>query len=285
MKTITLTLAIVMTLAATKSLAATSNNRPNVKDVLEQIAVGTAPTREGLPTQYGQPDETELLAQKESTIEQIKNALIESKKLAVGARIDFYSNAAATIVVDSGSRPTEAAARITLNRAVDVVNGTIAVSGANETMVASWLANLLEKSFVLAAAYVNNPACVVTSHKVSSLQPEDCLQTLPIAKIGYDISQLLWRSHASLVSNSAKAIVIIKMLQYLAYDLNNDPRRSEDDFVSIYKKIRKIQVVNQNYKNIVASLAASQEPDTRDLSAISVAVDNIYTAIPAILAK
>jgi hypothetical protein len=78
---------------------------------------------------------------------------------------------------------------------------------------------------------------------------------------------------------------MIKMLQYLAYDINNDPRRTEEGFVFIYKKIMKIQVTNQNYKNVVLSLAANQEPDTRDLAPLSVAVDNVYTEIPAILSR
>lgn len=283
MKTIIVTLAVILSLTSTQSLAhPESRTRANVNEVLEDISVGPAPSREGLASQNRLNDDQELMNQKETTVNQIKQALEDGKKLAVGARFEFYTNAARTIIQDSGNRPTEAAARIALNRAVDVVNGTILASGHNEELIASWISNLLEKSFELAAAYANNPACVITSRKLGA--PEECLRSLPVAKVGYDIDQLLWRSHASPISNTAKAVLMIKILQYFKIDLSNDPRRTEDGFASVYKKVVRV-TESYNYQKVVASLTAEQEPETSDLAALSVAVDNIYTAMPAILSK
>lgn len=247
---------------------------------LSRFSRGAAPTREGLPSPGDLPDPTENIESAYSTATLIDLALDHAQVLSLGERIVHFEKMAAEIVNKSATRPNEEVVRMTLNRSVDVVNAVLNVMGQNPSLIAQWTSNFYEENFKLAKMFANNPTPLQQRGESVFSSYVACLS---IAEYGRIYSTLLWRFSTSLTSQTSKAIMLMKLVGYLGYDINLDLARDSDSLKEVLADIVNLQQKNANYQRILNQLDENIEPTT--VSSLRSDVYYILQKLPERLAR
>ncbi len=229
---------------------------------LSRFSRGAAPTREGLPSPGDLPDPSENIEAAYTTATLIDLALDRTQVLPLGERISHFEKMASDIVSKSASRPNEEVVRMTLNRSVDVVNAILAVMGQNPSLIAQWTTNFYEENFKLAKMFANNPSQL---QQRGSASFSGYMTSLSIAEYGRIYSSLLWRFSTSLTSQTSKAIMLMKLVGYLGYDINLDLARDSDSLKEVLADIVNLQQHNANFQRILNQLDENTEPTTVSL--------------------
>ena len=242
---------------------------PNTRGqrVLRQLSHGIPPSREGIPGYDEDPSADDLIQQGYPTNILIRRAMDEAERKPMGRRIMFYELQAQRIIENSGEKANEEATRLVLNRSVDVVQNIIRWAGRNSEMVAQFTAQFYSQNYEIALAYTNTPPTYVE-------------QVFPRAKVGIYYSRMLFSNHGALISDSAKAIMLVKLLGYLGQDLNSDLRRRNDDYRYALLDILNIQKSDEQYASILNSLAARQEPRSGDIVGLRSQISRILMSLP-----
>lgn len=245
---------------------ATESSRSELLQRQERILSRFSPnrshaTREGLPTPGDLPDPSENIATAYSTATLIEMAIDQAQVLPLGSRIPHYRQMAINIVEKSSTRPNEEIIRMTLNRANDVIDAILPVMGQNPSLVAQWTANFYEENLKLAKMFANNGTRFqrgFSSSIGSSSQAS-------IAEYGRIYSTLLWRFSTSLTSQTSKAILLMKLISYLGYDVNLDPARDSNSLKEVLADVVRLQQTNTNYQRILGEIDHNVEPTTVNL--------------------
>jgi hypothetical protein len=224
--------------------------------------------------QLDQPDPSSVIASAYTTSTLIQRTLEDARTLPLGPRIRHFEQAIASIVRKSGNNPFEEPVRLTLTRSKSISDLSLQVAGYNSELIAQWAANFYRTSFELALAYANNPCQIRTRN--SSFQSGNFSET-SIGQYGFYYSSLLWRNQANLVSDSAKAVILVKLVGFLGQDLNNDLRRRTDGLREAIADIYDIQNNDGSYRRIVASFKANQQPNSQDVTALRVKVYKVWS--------
>ena len=185
--------------------------------VMRQLSQGLPPSREGIPGFDEEAPADDLIQQGYPTNILIRRTIEEAERKPMGRRIMFYELQAQRIIENSGDKANEEATRLVLNRSVDLVQNVIRWAGRNSEMVAQFVAQFYAQNYEIALAYTNSPP------------PTYVDQTFPRAKVGIYYSRMLFSNHGALISDSAKAIILIKLVGYLGQDINSDLLRRNDD--------------------------------------------------------
>ncbi|MFS4458378.1 hypothetical protein [Bdellovibrio sp. HCB2-146] len=224
--------------------------------------------------QLDSPDPSSVIESAYTTTTLIQRALEDAKTLPLGPRIRHFEDAVAKIVRKSGQNPFEEPVRLTLQRSKSVGDLTLKVAGYNSELIAQWAANFYRTSFELALAYANNP-CKIRTYQ-STFASGNFSET-SIAQYGFYYSSLLWRNQANIVSDSAKAVILVKLVGFLGQDLNNDLRRRTDGMREALADIYDIQNNDGAYRRIIASFSRNQQPNTSDVTALRVKVYKVWS--------
>lgn len=243
--------------------------KPNTRSeqVLRKLSLGIPPSREGIPGSEAEPDPSDLIQSGYPTSVLIRRTIEQAERKSLGAQIMFYEQQAARIIQNSGELANEEATRLVLNRSIDIVQNIIKWAGLNSEMVAQFAAQFYLQSYHVALAYLNNPPSYVDD-------------VFPRAKVGIYFSRVIFSNHGALITDSAKAIMLVKLLGYLGQDLNSDLRRRNNEYRYALLDILNLQKDDEQYQNILNSLAAKQEPRSSDLAGLRSQVSRILMSLP-----
>lgn len=261
-KSLLLALSIVVTTTLGFANESRDKNIERQNRTLGRFSRGAAPSREGLPSPGDLPDPTENLENAYTTTTLIELAIDQAQVLSLGDRIRHYEKMAEQIVAKSAQRSNEETVRMTLNRAVDVVNSILNVMGQNPSLIAQWTANFYEENFKLAKMFANNPSTLMQK---GSLNSSFTYHVISIAEFGRIYSTLLWRFSTSLTSATSKAIMLMKLVGFLTYDVNLDLARDNESLKEVLADLVHLQEQNANYQKILDQLDANTEPTTVNL--------------------
>jgi hypothetical protein len=236
--------------------------------VLRKLSQGIPPSREGIPGREEDANSDDLIEDGYPTDILIRKTMKQAQEMPMGKRILFYETQTARILVSSGEKNNEQATRVVLNRTVDVVQNMIRWAGDNPALIAQFIDKLYEQSYEVALAYLNNP-------------PVKADGSYPRAQVGVYYARVLFSNHAVLVKDSAKAIMLVKLLGYLGQDLNSDPlfRRSKEYRYSLLD-ILDIQKEDVSYQNIINSLANHDEPRPSDMASLRTKIAQVLMGLP-----
>ena len=248
---------------ATGGLAPTKHDQR----VLRSLSHGIPPSREGIPGMDEEPQGDDLIQAGYPTNILIRRTMEQAERLPIGRRIMFYETQAARIIQNSGEKVNEEATRLVLNRTVDVVQNIIRWAGYNSEMVAQFVAQFYQQGYEVSLAYLNNPPSYVDA-------------TFPRAKVGIYYSRMMFSNHGALISDSAKAIMLVKLLGYLGQDLNSDLRRRSNEYRYSLLDIMNIQKEDDQYRSIVESLSRREEPRSSDLAGLRSQVSRLLRGLP-----
>ena len=236
--------------------------------VMRQLSQGVPPSKEGIPGFDSDAPADDLIQQGYPTSILIRRTIDDAERKPMGRRIMFYELQAQRIIENSGEKANEEATRLVLNRSVDVVQNVIRWAGRNSEMVAQFVAQFYAQNYEIALAYTNSPP------------PSYVDQTFPRAKVGIYYSRMLFSNHGALISDSAKAIILIKLIGYLGQDLNSDLRRRNDDYRYALLDILNLQKSDEQYQSILNALANKQEPRSSDIAGVRSQVSRILMSLP-----
>lgn len=179
----------------------------------------------------------------------LKRALLRAKlDMTIGERLRFFEREATRLFRQAAQNPQELASRLVLNRSVDVVSNLVRWSDQNPELIAQSLVQFYTLNFQLALAYANNP-----THSIN--------ENFPQAAVGISYATLLWKQQAGLTQETSKAILLLKIMQYLKLDLNSDTSRREYAFA--YQDLNAIEEDSIYYQNIMQSLQGIKESLTQ----------------------
>ena len=240
---------------------------PSVR-LMRQLSHGLPPSREGIPGFDEEASADDLIQQGYPTNILIRRTIEDAERKPMGRRIMYYELQAQRIIENSGEKSNEEATRLVLNRSVDVVQNVIRWAGLNSEMVAQFVAQFYAQNYDLALAYTNSPP------------PSYVDQTFPRAKVGIYYSRMLFSNHGALISDSAKAIMLIKLVGYLGQDLNSDLRRRNDDYRYALLDILNIQKYDDQYQSILTALANRQETRSSDIAGLRSQISRFFMSLP-----
>lgn len=242
---------------------------------------GIVNPHEGIP-QAGDngPGTSELLDNAYPSVELIKRAIKKREYMAIGQRIPYMEHEAKHICVASHNRTDEMLMRYVLNRAVDTVSFILPVYGRNTDEVARALSNFYLESFQLAAGYASNRVGLVADVSLGAeYDSAEYLKKISMAEFGRTYAVLLWRYSQSLSSTSSKAILLMRLLTYMGWDMNMDLKRREPGIKMTIYDIYELQQSPQ-YNNILAALQAGYEPRNADVAYLRMGIDDIFVELP-----
>lgn len=264
------------------------------RKVLLGLSKWSPPTQEGIPGTHALPDPKELVKTAYTPARMIERALENVSTLPMGERVLAFETWSKRIIERSGANPAEQAVRITLNRAVDISNGIIKVLVHDKSvsegksvgevasrvyeLAASYLVNFYVANFQLALSYANNP-CILTAQGLTDVS--ESLSQVSLAEFGRVYSTLLFRFSNSLaMSDTAKAIMLIKLTGYLGWDFNLDLRRREDGLKEILADIYLLQTEDPTYDNILSGLKNRIPPTQSALAQLRSKINLILIRVP-----
>jgi hypothetical protein len=178
----------------------------------------------------------------------------------------------------------EFAAQVILNRSYDLVESIIEVAGPPEQIqnTRRVLANLYRKAFVQAEAVLNNPQYFCSVYR-TEVYERPAVASCSEARIGLAFAEAVSSTSAEVnISEQAKAILLVKAMGYLGWDLNMDPVRRADGISDVIVRISDIQnqrddslvsnpAEQKAYEVIMKAIEQSGEPDRIYTNTIRVA--------------
>lgn len=209
-----------------------------------------------------------------STKRQLDNILTKASEMALGERLDYFEKAAAEVLRFSGTNQNEAVLRMTVNRAVEIVNTIIGSIGRNTSEDARMLVNFYTGAFEMARKYAGGAQPLIAE---GASRDNKCGVTpVLIGDYGVEFATMVFRkSSIPTISQSAKSILLIYTAAYLGHDIFRDLRtRLQIDFQDIMADIIDLQQKNQNMANVLNSLE-SEEPSRADSEKVRLSVFKI----------
>ncbi len=246
-----------------------------------KINIPAAISSEGLPSAYDNKpiDSDELINSAYSSPELITKALDERVDYAMGERLDHFERQSIRIINVSANRKNEEFMRIALNRGVDLVHHILPSYGKNTDEAARHLANFYKQNFEFAASMANNSASM-ESILSGQIEMSTYTKTRSIAEFGRMYSNLLWRYSDGLSSQSSKAILLMRLIGYLGWDLNMDLKRNSKPIAKLIADVYELQH-SKTYADILKSLKANKEPAAPAVSNLRYKVYKILEEVPA----
>lgn len=246
--------------------AGSTGNKTQAQKVLRKLSYGVPPGIEGVPGEEEEISADDIMQQDYPLSLFLRETLQEAETRDLGPRLAFYERQVVK-VIQRGDRPNEEAVRLVLNRSVDVVQNIIKWAGLNSEMIQQYLNQYYAQNFEIALGYANNP-------------PAREEQVFPRAKVGIFVARMLYQNHGGMISDSAKAIILVKLLGYLGQDLNSDLQRRTTIYSVPLRKIINIQQEDEAYHEILASLKAKQEPSSPALASLRTQIGQILKSLP-----
>jgi hypothetical protein len=259
--------------------AALEQNHDLAKMILDQLHLQSPPSQEGVQ-HIELPDSPRPI--QFSTGHVIFEALKGAAELPMGQKILHYDDAVKDVLATSNKREGERTARMTVNRAFDVVNTVLTMTNTPEAH-ALYAAGFYENAFKLSYAQVNDNVSIYRTVNIDSITR----QIIFLGDYGVIFAKFMesYMNHAN-ITNAHRAVMAIKTLGYLAWDLRLDARgmnnRSEA-ISNLLAKIYKLQKENIEMKSLLASLERGQEPNLASLRRVTYQVTMIIAEAPRAL--
>ncbi len=194
----------------------------------------------------------------------------------MGARITCYEQYITTILTVSGQLDDQLLLRLTLNRAVDVVHHVMPFAGYNSDAIAQLIVNFYETMFNEAIAFTNNKAALCSNldddysvdKKTKTLHMDEMDTSelkVSVAEFGRIFAEQMYRiAQSSNLSESAKAVLLMRATGYLGWDLASDLRWREPAIRQVMIDVYNLQA-SREYKVMLAAMKAGHEPESKTL--------------------
>ena len=253
-------------------------SRDYIKHVLDQLRIQDLPGQEGV-NRVSLPDPAPMQF---NTAQIIKDALDDAKPLGMGQKIQHFDQQVVAVLEASYSLDAERTARMTLNRAFDVVNSTITLTNTPAAH-ALGLAGLYKNAFELALSQVNNNISIYKSSEIDGATKK----VLFLGDYGVRFANIMkpYMNGAN-ITNTNRTVLILKTLGYLAWDLRLDVRGTSPNsqtMMNLMSKIYQLQKRTVQTKRLLSAIEHSQEPDTDDMAFVADKVLNLIEAAPKAL--
>lgn len=249
-----------------------------IKNVLDQLRIQDLPGQEGV-NRVSLPDPAPMQF---NTAQIIKDAIEDAKPLGMGQKIQHFDMQVTAVLEASYTLDAERTARMTLNRAFDVVNSTITLTNTAPAH-ALGLAGLYKNAFDLALAQINNNVSIYKSADIAG----QVKKVLFLGDYGVRFASMMkpYMNGAN-ITNTNRTVLILKTLGYLAWDLRLDVRGTSPNsqsMMNLMAKIYQLQKRTPQTKRLLWAIEHSQEPDTDDMAFVADKVLNIIDATPKVL--
>lgn len=278
----------VETLELPESVNSQVTQRDFTREVLQKLRLTAPPGQEGI-------EHSELPQKPVPTLSRtsfvIENTLSAVKGLPMGGKIQKFESAIADVIKASGQNPVELTARITLNRAMDLMQTVMPIAGVpttndaegSEDEVARFAANFYTEAFTLSLAYSNNKYTLGSILSFNEIYENTMFQ----ANYGFTLANLIFRfSQNAGIDTSAKAVMLIKAIGYLGWDIMADVRHFRvDGFREILVEIYKLQKEDPDMKSILESLNAGFKPNESNIKRLRGKVFGLLQKMPRALAQ
>lgn len=202
----------------------------------------------------------------------------------VGQRIVCYEGKIGTIIAVSGERIDQRLLRFTLNRAVDVVHHFLPFAGRNSDAIADLTVNFYENMLYLGAAFINNDKQFCSNldslYQVTTQDTAQMILDIQVADFGrIFLDQLYDLSRNSNLSQRARAVVLMRALGYLGWDLASDLKFREPAVAEAMIDVYELQA-SPTYERLLASITNDKEPVIADVNAFKNQIFKIKSALP-----
>lgn len=218
------------------------------------------PGMEGLPTiENGASLKSDAL-ENYPLSRHLENALDYVRMKTSGESWSYLLNRAYQIVAisqrkSSSSERDEFLVRITLNRAIDIVNSTLSIIGYNNEDLAKALSIFLKMNYNLALDL--NKSYRIPLYKGINQYGDNPCRYLSIAEFGRVYSNMLYSFSPFNMSPSAQAILLMKTIGYLSYDIQFANVNKNSSINHILGDIYLLQNDNPNYQLILQDLKSN----------------------------
>lgn len=267
--------------AALESPAEDTTQNPLAQSVLPKPFPQPLPNTEGIPKpEPGLPDPAELYPDAYDSAELIHKILTERKSYPVGPRLSFIEKGIEKVVTISGQRSWERLSRYTLNRTLDISRHAFPYAGRNTALVAQTLSNFYVESLELAASFLNNRVRLISSYEPGpAMNAEQTAHLLSTAHYGRTYAVMIFDYTTGLISDRSKAILLMKLLGYLAWDLNLDLKRREPGIAQTLLDIAFVQN-GEPHQRLLRDIESGADIRSADVSALRRATYGILAQLP-----
>jgi len=207
-----------------------------------------------------------------TAVDLIKEVLEESMEYRMGERIPFLLERIPEIIQSSGDRSGEMLLRFTLYRCQDLMGQLLSISGYNYEEIGRWASNFIKEHLKLAAGLGNNNFAITSIFYQETPNPK--VQIIHTAEYGRIYSQVLWDFSTGLTSNASKAVMLMKLLNFLGRDLNNDLRRRETPIAQSIRDVFRAQH-GPEYQRVLQQLKLGLNPTDSMLAALRSKVERV----------
>lgn len=244
----------------------------------------------------------ELQIQYMKAVDELDEVTRMARKVPFGPKLETFEAGVAQILQASQNDDAERLLRITLNRAVDLVHHILPVAGRNPDLIAQSLDVYYERMFDLARAFGNNPARLLTviplkrgtaeyeaaetaaaarvlgqdpaleglsEESKAALRPHLQRQKLAnavhVSEFGRVIAEEMYELSQTLFTDLAQAVILMRIVGYLGYDLLSDPSRAEPGVAKLIVRVHRLQY-SPAYAHLLESVRAQVNPDKAQLA-------------------
>jgi hypothetical protein len=265
-----------------KNIPQTQDGTDEMRQILNRLRIQTPVSNEGIG-QITLPRNPAPMVYSIGTL--IRKARKEAVNPAMGQKILHYDAAVKSVMRSSISKDGERTARMTLNRAFDVVNLILDKTNAPERH-ALYLANFYESAFELAESQVNSDISIFKRVSQESVEAMN-YRNLYIGDFGVRFALFMEQFMNSMdPTNTHRAVITIATLGYLAWDLNLDARAIDnrtEAMSSLLLDIYNLQHEDYEMQSIKAALANNREPNLAAVRRVAWKVSQIIKDAPAVL--
>ncbi len=260
-----------------EQFASRQESNDYMKNVLDQLRIQDLPGQEGV-NRVSLPSKPMQF----NTAQIIKDAVADALNLAMGDKILHYDAKVTEVLEASYSLDSERTARMTVNRAFDVINSTIQLTNAPESQ-ALLKAGFYEGAFKLALSQINSNISIYKPVNINDVTRK----VLFLGDYGVRFADFM-KSHmnAAHLTKTHRAVLVLKTLGYLAWDLQLDVRaagNTSQTMANLMGKIYRIQKQLPQTQRLLYAIANEQEPNISDLRHVADQVIRIIEAAPGAL--
>ncbi len=214
--------------------------------VILGLSRGTTPSQEGIPQSQFTIEDLNQLKESISTVELLIDTLKDSKlQPSYEDKRKFYEAKSFSIVKLTEKRQHEELIRMILNRSADVANAIIQYIHPSPVIRDRILVRFYEENFKFAIQLAQ------ASENLNYRQ-------ISLAEFGRMYNRILWRFSANAsFSPTAEALLLLKSVGYLGYDLNYDSHKSEKPLQAMLAKVVELQLVDPSYQNVLKFLESN----------------------------
>lgn len=207
----------------------------------------------------------------------IERALEERFEYSYSERASFLSQEALNIIDHSGKRNDEVLLRISLQRTYELGQVIARINGDKDEENNRWLASFYKEGFDFALD-LSNSNFMLVSYAYNIPDYDSHVNYLTSAEFGRQHALRIWEFSTGLQTDLTKAVLLVKLVSYLAQDLKNDLRRRENHIIKSLADLYHVQQ-SKIYKEVHRTLMMGESPTKKDLAALRRSIFRVISSM------